>query len=72
MTNYVSRYIPNYSTTTEPLRALLKKDAEWQRNYEQQQAFDQLKSDFSSETVMKYFDPNKETKIIVDASPVGL
>ena len=24
MTNYVSRFIPNYSTTTEPLRALLK------------------------------------------------
>ena len=72
MTNYVSRFIPNYSTTTEPLRALLKKDAEWQWNNEQQQAFDQLKADLSSETVMTYFDPNKETQIIVDASPVGL
>ena len=72
MTNYVSRFIPNYSTTTEPLRALLKKDAEWQWNNEQQNAFGQFKADLSSETVTTYFDPNKETKIIVDASPVGL
>ena len=67
ITNYVSKFIPNYSSTTEPLRVLLKKDAEWQWNNEQQNTFDQLKADLSSETVMTYFDPNKETQIIVDA-----
>ena len=68
MTNYVSRFIANYSTITEPLRALLKKEATWQWSQEQQIAFDQLKSALSSDTVMIYFDPNRNTKIIVDAS----
>ena len=72
MTNYVSRFIAHYSTITEPLRALLKKEATWQWNQEQQIAFDQLKSALSSDTVMTYFDPNRNTEIIVDASPVGL
>ena len=70
MTNYVSRFIAHYSTITEPLRSLLKKEATWQWNQEQQIAFDQLKSALSSDTVMTYFDPN--TEIIMDASPVGL
>ena len=35
-------------------------------------ALDQLKADLSSETVMTYFYPNKETHIITDASFVGL
>lgn len=72
MTNYVSRFIPHYSTITEPLRALLKKRATWQWSQKQQDAFDQLKSALSSDTVMTYFDPNRKTEIIVDASPVGL
>ena len=72
MTNYVSRFILDYSTITEPLRALLKKEATWQWNQEQQTAFEKLKAALSSETVMTYFNPNRETEIIVDASPVGL
>ena len=72
MTNYVSRFIVHYSTITESLRALLKKEVTWQWNPEHQTAFDQLKTALSSDTVMTYFDPNRETEIIVDASPVGL
>ena len=72
MTNYVSRFIAHYSTINKPLRALLKKEATWQWNQEQQIAFDQLKSALSSDTVMTYFDPNRNTEIIMDASPVGL
>ena len=46
------------------MRALLKMDAEWQWNNKQKQVFDQFKADLSSETVMIYFDPNKETQKI--------
>lgn len=72
MTNYVSRFIPDYSTTTEPLRQLTKKNAVWQWNHEQQKTFDKLKNDLSSDVVMTYFDPHKKTQLVVDASPVGL
>lgn len=72
MTNYVSRFIPNYSTLTEPLRTLTKKHTSWQWTNEQQNAFQKLKDTLSSETVMAYFDPRKQTEIITDASPVGM
>ena len=72
MTNYVGRFIPNYSTVTEPLRRLTKQDAKWEWKTEQQQSFDKLKSELVADRVMSYFDPNKETMLIVDASPVGL
>ena len=72
MTNYVSRFILDHSTITEPLCALLKKKATWQWNQEHQTTFEKLKAALSSETVMTYFDPNRETEIIVEASSVGL
>ncbi|XP_060556789.1 uncharacterized protein K02A2.6-like [Ruditapes philippinarum] len=72
MTNYVSRFIPNYSTIAEPIRRLIKKNAKWAWQNEQDEAFNKLKSILSSDTVMTYFDPNKETQIITDASPVGV
>ncbi|CAC5394863.1 unnamed protein product [Mytilus coruscus] len=72
MTNYVGRFIPNYSTITEPLRRLTKQDSKWEWTSEQQQSFDKLKNELVADRVMSYFDPNKETMLIVDASPVGL
>ena len=65
LTNYVSRFIAYYSTITEPLHAFLKKEATWQWNQEQQIEFDQLKLALSSDTVMTYFDPIRNTEIIV-------
>ncbi|VDI71448.1 Hypothetical predicted protein [Mytilus galloprovincialis] len=72
MTNYVGRFIPNYSTITEPLRRLTKQDSKWEWTSEQQESFDKLKNELVADRVMSYFDPNKETMLIVDASPVGL
>ena len=39
---------------------------------EQEDAFIQLKQSLTADTVIAYFDPSKEIRIIVDASPVGL
>ena len=59
MYNYVAKFIPNMSATTEAIRSLLKKNVQWQWNYEQQQEWKYLKSilrsDYSSEL--------RETKI---------
>ena len=42
----------------------------WQR--EQQAAFDKLKQMLTADARMAYYDPRKDSEIIVDASPVGL
>ena len=66
------RYIPAYATITSPLRELLKKDVSWIWSAAHQAAFDKQKEMLISSAVMAYFDPAKETFILVDASPFGL
>ena len=72
MTNYCSRFIPDYATKTEPLRKLTHKDQPWCWTTEHDRAVNQLREALSSAPVTAYFDPEKETEISVDASPVGL
>ncbi|CAC5416418.1 unnamed protein product [Mytilus coruscus] len=72
MTNYSSRFIRHYASICEPLRRLTRHNTDWEWNPEQQQAFDNLKNELSSETVMTYFNPALQIDILVDASPVGL
>jgi hypothetical protein len=72
MTNYSSRFIPHYASITEPLRCLTCQSTDWKWDEEQQNGFDKLKNELSSQTVINYFDPASEVKILVDASPVVL
>lgn len=72
MVNYVSRFIPNMATVSEPLRVLTKKDQEWKWGDEQEAAFQSLKGSISSPKVMAFFDTNKDVTLLVDASPIGL
>ena len=44
MTNYVYRFIRDYSTITEPIRRLMKSKTEWQWIDEQEKALQRLKS----------------------------
>ena len=39
---------------------------------EQQQSFDELKKRLASAEILGYFDKNAQTKVIADASPVGV
>ena len=72
LSQYVSRFIPDYSTITAPLRALTRTDAEWKWTTNEQTCLNNLKAALTGHNVMSYFDQNKPTEIIVDASPVGL
>lgn len=72
MANYCARFIKDFSTITAPLRELTKKDAPWQWGSEHAAALQALKKGLTSDTTMSYFDPKKETELIVDGSPVGL
>lgn len=72
MTSYSSRFIQNYATVCEPLRRLTHKDVPWEWTEIHEKTFQNLKDILSDKTTIAYFDPNKPTEVIVDASPVGL
>jgi len=50
MINFVSKFIPNYSRITAPIRKLLYKDVLFERQVEQQEVFDKLKDGISNGT----------------------
>ena len=70
--NFFGRFIHNLSTKTFNLRNLTKKRARWQWNRKHQEEFESLKHIVSNDSVLAHFDQNRETFLIVDASPVGL
>ena len=72
MTNYISRFIPHYADTTKPLRDLTRKNVEFAWCEEQEKAFVKLKELISDPKSMAYFNEKSETKLVVDASPIGL
>ena len=72
MVNYCNKFIPDYSTISAPLRELTKKNTRFVFGRQQREAFDTLKQCLVSADVMAFYNPNATTKLIVDASPVGL
>ena len=72
MATYLSKFIPNYSKVSSPLRTLLEQDTEWHWSEQQESAFQTLKQMISNPPVLKYFDPDKPVKISVDASSKGM
>ena len=72
MTNYSAPFIDNYSSNMAKLRELLKNEAEWNWTNDHQMAFEILRKSLSEETVLSYYDVMGHTKVICDASPLGL
>ena len=72
LATFCSRFIPNFSTLTGPLRKLLQQNTvfSWEDCHEK--AFIDLKDKLSSETCLNYFDPSKTCKLITDASDYGV
>lgn len=69
---YLSKFIPNFSALTTPLRALLEKTTPWEWKSEQEQAYDKLKTAISETPVLKLYDVNDDVKLQVDASSTAL
>ena len=72
LANYCSRFIPDFSTITSPLRHLTQKGVKWSWTAAQQTASDTVKAAISHDCIMAYYDPAKTTRLTVDASPYGL
>lgn len=73
LVNFNGRFICDLSTKSEPLARLTRKGVPFKWTEEQDRAFNQLKQDLANAETLGYFDPKaEETRIIADASPVGL
>lgn len=72
LVNYVGVFIPNLATVSFPLRELTKNKAVFQWNLEEQEAFDELLKAISHVDRLSHFDPKLKTRVVADASPVGL
>ncbi|KAL9983272.1 hypothetical protein ACROYT_G005418 [Oculina patagonica] len=72
MVTYLSKFIPNMSALTEPLRALLKQEVQWHWEEQQEKALNEIKKVLTSKPVLSYYDVNKPVKLSVDASQSGL
>ncbi|KAL1394795.1 hypothetical protein pipiens_000341, partial [Culex pipiens pipiens] len=69
MVTYLSKFFTNLSQVTAPLRQLLQKDVAWRWETDQQHAFESIKELLSTLPVLKFYDVNKENRIILDVQP---
>ena len=72
MTNYLNKFIKDYSEKTATLRELLHNDVVWNWTETHQQAFDRLKDYLTNPPVPKFFDAGKLVLLSVDGSKSGL
>jgi hypothetical protein len=79
MATYLSKYIPNFSDLTEPLRQTIKKRNDKSGKFEpfffgkeQIEAFKTLKAKLTNAPVMRYYSLDESITLSCDASQVGL
>ncbi|KAL1446523.1 hypothetical protein WDU94_003657 [Cyamophila willieti] len=72
ITKYLSKFIPNVSNVSSPLRELTKDKSEWIWSDCHDKSFQKLKVLICSSPVLRYFDDTKQLTIETDASKDGL
>ena len=69
---YMSKFIENFSEKTAPLRKLLRKENKFTWTKQQEDAFQLLKNEITSDSVLGFYDPSKSVELITDASDYAL
>ena len=69
---FYGKFLPNLSTTLEPLYHLTKRDTQWQWGAPEETAFQTCKDLLSRDTVLAHFNPALDVGISCDASDVGI
>ena len=72
MTNYLAKFVPDYSEATAPLRELLRQDVDWCWLELHTAAFTKLKELIAGPPVLRYFDVHQPVVLSADASQHGL
>ncbi|XP_036343688.1 uncharacterized protein K02A2.6-like, partial [Rhagoletis pomonella] len=70
--NFYRKFIPNITTMCAPLYKLLKADETFSFTGECKKSVDRLKAALKADKCLAHFNPGYETKLTVDASPLGL
>ena len=71
MAGYYRKFCPNFSSITEPLTQLLRKDSKFVWTEQCQSAFEKLKAMLQNAPVLSAPDFNRPFKLAVDASDVA-
>lgn len=72
LVTFYSRFIPNFSSVTQPLRQLLAKNVPWAWTTECDKVFRQVKDLLVAAPILAHFDVSKKVIVECDASPYGL
>jgi hypothetical protein len=72
MGNWLSKFIPNFSSVTQPLRQLLQDDVTWAWSAVHDEAVRRVKELVSTAPVLRFFNPSSPAIIQTDASSTGL
>ncbi|KAK3702003.1 hypothetical protein QZH41_007698 [Actinostola sp. cb2023] len=72
MVNYLGKFLPNLSNSTQALRELLQKETAWHWDERHDHAFQDIKVKVTDPHILKYYDVNKPVTVSVDASSYGL
>ena len=72
LVQFVSKFVPDLSSIAEPIQKLTHKNVEFRWGQEQQVAFEKLKELITKADALANFSINDRTRIVADASPVGL
>ena len=70
--NQFNKFTPNLASISFPFRSILKKDADWIWNAEQEKAFVKINDEIKEVVELSHFKRNQEIRIICDASKQGL
>ncbi len=72
LVTYYSKFIPNFSNKTAPLRRLLRQNAKFKWTAECEASFLKLKTEICSERVLTPFNPELPIILTTDAGPSGI
>jgi transposase InsO family protein len=72
VTGFFRGFHPNYARDSVPLTNLLQKETKFKFGPEQKEAFAKLKSNVTSDPVLRLYDPDAPTQLHTDASKEGI
>ena len=70
--SYYLKFVDGYAMLSEPLRRLLRANADWNWTPDCQHSFDEIKRRLTSPPILAHFDTAAETSLTCDASSVGI
>ena len=72
LVQYLSKFLPNLTELTKPLRDLTQQDTPWTWDTPQQTALDDVKQAVTTTPVLRYYNLKEEVTLQCDASQSGL